>query len=449
MTTTDRPAAPRLQVDTERLEAAWRALRAPVIPGRLIDIYRRGIGVCWLWLVVTWTLGYANWNPARPPSLWQADGIHLPWPETAWVPVWNPIPGLGMIWILAPIGLAALLLVLGTRYPRVLTGSLLFLVLWLAATDRFLFHYHRYLLVQMTAASLLLPPVRGDFRVDPACRGHVSHLDCLPVTGLAAVMWGWSAVAKLSWEWPELWAIQLSTFGPPVVDRAIVWLFLKLPPITTILVGSILTAGAELFVAYCLLRPAFTRAARRVGLLLAAGFGLMSAPFMLNVGLLTWVASRCVGFRAGCQPAATVPKLNLRNLLVGAFLVFHMVMPLRAYTSPGHPETHFGYIWSWRQMADIRYGRLTVKTFDPNRLAWRDLTGDWQAAHPNLVGNLVMQPCEIPWIINRMAENHPDLVPTDQPLELSLPPSDPPEAPVPAACADELPPYVMQAGLPR
>ena len=441
MTRQAAPAASRHRVSTERLEDAWRALRAPVIPGRLLDIYRRGIGVCWLLLVVTWGFGYANWNPARPPSLWQADGVRPPWPETAWVPVWHPIPGLGMIWILAPIGLAALLLVLGTRGPRVTAGSLLFLVLWLASTDRFLFHYHRYLLVQMTAALLLLPPTRRDT--------GVSHLDCLPVTGLAAVMWGWSALAKLSWNWPELWAIQLSTFGPPVVDRAVYWLFTNLPPVTTILVGSTLTAAAELFVAYGLLRPAFTRAARRVGLLLAAGFGLMSAPFMLNVGLLTWVVSHCAEARADRQPATMVPALNLRNLMVGAFLVFHMVMPLRAYTSPGHPETHFGYIWAWRQMADIRYGRLTVKTWDPERLAWRDLTADWHAAHPNLVGNLVMQPCEIPWIITWLAEYHPDLVPTDQPLELSLPPSDPPEAPVPAACADELPAYVIQHGLPR
>ena len=440
MTRTAPAAVIRNHVAGDRLNAAWQTLRAPVVPGRLLDVYRRGVGACWLWLAISWGAGYANWNPSRPPVLWQADGVRLPWPGATWVPVWSPIPDLGLAWLLPPMALAGLWLLAAPWQARPAAAVLLFAGLWLLAADRLMFHYHRYLIAHMTLALLLLPPTRR--------AGRVSHLDCLPVTGLAVIMWGWSAWAKLSPDWPALWMLQLRDFGPPVVDAAISRLFASLPLVPTVLAGALLTTLAELFVAVYLCRPRYTRWARRLGLFLCAGFLLLAPPFTISVGVLTWVASRTV--EAGAtdfKPSANGPRNpRLRHLLATAFLALHIALPLRTYLAPGHADTHTGYFWAWRQMADLRPGRLRVETHDPARLAWHDLTPAWHAAHPHMVGHLAMSPCELPWALAWLAMQHPELTPSDQPLRLSLPPSD--EAPVPAPCASDLPPHVEQVGTP-
>ena len=444
MTHAARVAAVRSCIPTDRLAVVRRRLGAPVVPGRLLDVYRRGVGACWLWLCASWGLGYANWNPSRPPVLWQADGVRLPWSsELTWVPVWSPVPGQGLAWLLLPMALAGLLLLAGPWRPRAVAAGLLCLGLWLGAADRLMFHYHRYLILHMTLTLLLLPPVGRGTRV--------SHLDCLPVTGLAVALWGWSAWAKVSPDWPLLWALQLRDFGPPVVDKAVRWALGTLPAGPTILAGSMLTALAELMVAVYLCRPKYTRAARWLGLLLCAGFFLLAPPFTLSAGVLTWVAGRSVeaGARQSRQtPSGTQPP-QWRNLLTAGMLAVHMALPLRAYLAPGHADTHRGYFWAWRQMADIRPGRLLVETYDPAGRAWHDLTPAWHAAHPHMLGHLTMSPCALPWALAWLAMHHPELAPADRPLRLSLPPSDPPEAPVPAPCAADLPAHVRQVGVPK
>lgn len=153
---------------------------------------------------------------------------------------------------------------------RPIAVVLLALGLWLAAADRVLFLFHRYLIMNMTLTLLLLPEPGRD------ADGRVWQLDCLPVMGLALAMWWWSAVAKIAWEWPLIWGSQLQNFGPPVVDAAVAWLFDRLSRVLTILIRSILTAVAEIFVAVCLCRLRCTRAARHTGLLLCGGFALLA-----------------------------------------------------------------------------------------------------------------------------------------------------------------------------
>ncbi len=231
-----------------------------------------------------------------------------------------------MIGIAIPLALGGLwLLAAPRRQPRAVAGAILVMALWLGMADRFMFAYHHYLIVHMTAALLLLP------RPDSGSR--VSQLDCLPITGLAVTLWGWSALA-------------------------------------------------ELFVAYFLLRPAHTGAARRVGLCLCVGFGLLAPAFLIAVGVLTWVASHCVACagRTARRTSSHNPETGqvhthrLRRLLALAFLALHLALPLRTYLMADHAHTHRGYLWAWRQMADHRQGSVRVQTYDPERMAWRDLT---------------------------------------------------------------------------
>ncbi|MCY4522258.1 MAG: hypothetical protein OXC13_15960 [Caldilineaceae bacterium] len=442
MTRPSEQAAGRHRVATERLEASWRALCAPVVPARLIDFYRRGVGVCWVWLSVGFSLGISGWNLYRAPVLWQEHGVRIPWPGTAWVPVWSPVPGQGMAWILIPMLLGGLLLLAELGPPRPIAAVLLGLGLWLLAADRVLFLYHRYLIMHMTL-TLLLPGRDADSRV--------SQLDCLPVIGLALAMWSWSAVAKIAWEWPVIWGTQLQNFGPPVVDAAVAWLFDRLPRMQAFLIGAALTAVAEIFVAVCLGWPRGTRAARYAGLWLCGGFALLAPLFAVGAGVTTWTAGRCVeAGRARVrqqdrQPGRGLPP-NLRHLAILAFLVFHVAPPVRTYLLPERHVTHLGSRWAWRQMSDSRPGLLKVEAYDPDREAWQDLTPAWHKAHPDIVRQLTVEPCEIAWALAWLARRHPELAPLDRLLRLSLPPTDPPEAPVPAACADELPPHVRQVG---
>ena len=436
------------RVAAGRLDAILQGLRAPVVPARLLDIYRRGVGVCWIWLSVGFSLGISGWNPYRAPVLWQEHGVRIPWPGTAWVPVWSLVPGQGMAWILIPMLLGGLLLVVALGPARPTAVILLGLGLWLAAVDRVLFLFHRYLIMHMTLTLLLLPEPGRD------AEGRVSQLDCLPVTGLALAMWWWSAVAKIAWEWPLIWGSQLQNFGPPAVDAAVAWLFDRLPRVPTILIGSMLTAVAEIFVAVCLCRPRCTRAARCAGLLLCGGFALLAPLFAFGAGVVTWVAGHCVeSGRAHVRPQGRCrsgwPTPNLRHLATLAFLAFHLLAPVRTYLLPDRHITHLGSRWAWRQMSDSRAGVLKVEAYDPERKAWHDLTPAWHEAHPDIVRQLTVEPCEIAWALAWLARHHPELVPADRPLRLSLPPTDPPEAPVPAACAGELPSHVVQIGRPQ
>ncbi len=62
---------------------------------------------------------------------------------------------------------------------------------------------------------------------------------------------------------------------------------------------------------------------------------------------------------------------------------------------------------------------------------------------------MVYAPCSIPWYLKWLGRHYPELTPADQPLLLSLFPPDLSQAPVPAACADRLPPHVRQIGRPQ
>ena len=421
-------------------------LRTPSVSGHILDVFRRGTGACWLWLCVSWSLGYVNWNPDRPAVLFDATGVRVPWPETAWLPVWSPFPGQGLLWLLGPIGLGALWLLAGRPHARPVAGGMLVLGLWVGGADRMTFHYHHYLIVLMLGVVLLLPAGRRDERV--------SHLDCLPVVGLTLALWGWSAIAKWSSDWPVLWALQLRDFGPPPVDAAVTWLLAALPTGTTIWIGSSLTALAELYVALHLCVPRFTRSARYLAFGLCAGFALVAPLFAISVGVLTWTTGRYVDEAARGAPVrddrpTPARGAHVRHLLAVAFVAFLLFVPLRAYLSPNHARTHHGYYWAWRQMADLLPGHMRIHTWDPARLAWRDLTDDWLAGHHALPVHFAFSPCEIGWALTWLSEHHPHLVPTDQPLLLSLQSSDPPLAPVPDECAHTLPPHVVQAGSTR
>lgn len=82
---------PRVAVG--RLDAVLQGLWTPVVPTRLLDIYRRGVGVCWVWLSVGFSLGISGWNPYQAPVLWQEYGVRIPWPGTTWIPVWSFVSG--------------------------------------------------------------------------------------------------------------------------------------------------------------------------------------------------------------------------------------------------------------------------------------------------------------------------------------------------------------------
>ncbi len=407
----------------DRLDAILQGLRAPVIPGRLLDTYQRGVGVCWVWLSVGFSLGISGWNLYRAPVLWQEHGVRIPWPGTAWVPVWSPVPGQGMTWILIPMLLGDLLLLVDLGPPRLIAAGLLFLGVWLLAADRVLFLFHRYLIAHMTLALLLLPAHRPD------ADHRVSRLDCLPVIGLAIAMWGWSAVAKIAWEWPVIWGSRMRTFGPPVVDAAIAWLFDQLPYMPTIVVGSTLTALAEILVAVGLGWPRRTRPARYLGLLLCGGFALLAPLFAFSAGVLTRVAGHCV---EGGRTCATWPPWRS---CCSTWPPRCAPTCCRTATSPTWAAVGPGAKWPTIGPAGCKW-RPTIR--------WQDLTPAWHAAHPDILRQLTTEPCEIAWALAWLTRTQPELVPPGRRLRLSMPPSA--LAPVPAACAADRPPNVRQIG---
>ena len=138
-------------------------------PAALLDWLRRGLGLAWIWVAVSLSLGFNAWHPTHYPILHAGTGLRVPWREVAWLPVWSPLPSGSMSWLLLPLGLGGIGLLLNYR-PRLWASLIALCWLWLMGLDQFLFLYHRYFLLGLTGAVLLLPPAAsGGSRCGRVC----------------------------------------------------------------------------------------------------------------------------------------------------------------------------------------------------------------------------------------------------------------------------------------
>ena len=121
------------------------------------------------------------------PILHARAGLRVPWREVAWLPVWSPLPSGSMSWLLLPLGLGGIGLLLNYR-PRLWASLIALCWLWLMGLDQFLFLYHRYFLLGLTGAVLLLPPRR---------QRRVSLAALLPLLVLCGAVWFWSRLGQI------------------------------------------------------------------------------------------------------------------------------------------------------------------------------------------------------------------------------------------------------------
>lgn len=381
------------------MNVSWTG--APV-PGRVLVGYRTGLAIAWLWLAIMLATGFDNWTPERSvPVLFDPDGLRLPWRTWAWIPVWSPVPALlggGMGWLCLVLATAALAL-LANRRARPAAAVLLLAYGWMVGLDSVLMNAHRYLLVCMTVAFLLLPTATADIDVP---LGSV-----LPIPVLAVALWGWAAWAKTVPAWrsgPALY-LDLVHLNPPWLGT----LWSRLPGFL-FLAGAWLVPLAETAIAWGLTRPARARTAARAGIALCVFFLPLVPVFAVATATLTWAAGRCVGMAVPTPTSASAHRLEgWRLAAIVLFCAWQFLLPIRTHLIEDNYATGRGWFWAWRQMTMLRHGFLRVEVLDPEH-GWQDATGPLAP----IMEDLLMFPCEIPWGVAWVRRSRPDLLPPDR-----------------------------------
>ena len=392
-------------------------------PAALLDWLRRGLGLAWIWVAVSLSLGFNAWHPTHYPILHAGTGLRVPWREVAWLPVWSPLPSGSMSWLLLPLGLGGIGLLLNYR-PRLWASLIALCWLWLMGLDQFLFLYHRYFLLGLTGAVLLLPPRR---------QRRVSLWACLPLLVLCGAVWFWSGWAKFTPLWfsgAHLYydLTQLTAPRPAAF-------FARWPPagIWLLSIGYLL---AELLMAYLLLRPRSARQAAWVALPLAGTLALLAPIFAVATATASWVTGQCVWHLGQRRPLDQAPLPPVPRWRMAAILLFcaaQLLLPLRPYfLSAASYDTGLGLRWAWRQMAVLREeGPLHIELWEPAQ-GWVDIMPALAAQHAQIYNHLSLFPCEIPWAVAWLQRTRPDLLDPDQPLRFRYPGYAPGQ--LPGAC---------------
>ena len=393
-------------------------------PAELLDWLRRGLGLAWIWLAVSLSLGFNAWHRIHYPILHSGTGLRVPWREVAWLPVWSPLPSGSMSWLLLPIGLGGLGLLLNYR-PRLWAGLITFCWLWLMGLDQMMFLYHRYFLLCLTVVVLLLPPRTAQ---------PLSLRACAPLIVLAVAVWGWSGWAKVT----PLWFSGAHLYYD-LTHFTVPWqaaLFARLPAGASwvLSMGYLL---AELLLAYLLIRPRFARFAAWAGVLVAATLALLAPIFAIATATATWVAGQCVGHLGQARAPRPLPAVPAwRMVAIALFCAWQLLLPLRSYFLSESPyETGLGLRWGWYQMAAMRDGSVYFELREPER-GWVDVTPALAAQHPQFKAHLALFPCEIPWAVVWLQRTRPDLLDPAQRLRVRH--TSYPQEQLPTACPHPL-----------
>ena len=377
------------------------------VPNRVLDWYRRGLGVAWIGLAVGLGSGFNAWHRTHYAILHSGDGLRVPWREVAWLPVWSPLPSGSMAWLLALIGILAVGLVVPWR-PRLCAAAITVLWLWLMGLDQFLFLYHRYFLLCATVCLLLLPSHR---------ERHVSLTACLPLIVLVAAVWFWSGWAKISPFWLTGGHLRYD-----MTHLTVPWQAVRFAQWTDrqYLILAWFYLAVEILMAYLVVRPRTARFAAWASIPLAVTLAPLAPVFATAFGVASWTAGQCVAHRglASLPAGETRPVVpRWRVAAIGLFCVWQVLLPARPYLLATDPyDTGQGLFWAWRQMALLRTGEVRIETLTPG--GWHDIVPALDPLHDQARNHLSLYPCQTAWAVAWWQDTRPDLLPPERPVRV-------------------------------
>ena len=320
----------------------------------------------------------------------------------------QPLPGDGMYYYFALMGLAGLGVMAGYRYRW---SATLFALMWTAVYFMQKTHYnnHYYMLTLLAWIMVFLPAhyaVSADTRKNPTLyQNHMAAGSRWIIVGLAWIMYTYAAVAKIYPDWlngtytglllsgkqdtplvghlfNERWFHFLLVYGGLLYDLLIIpALFLKRTRIPAFLVS--------------LLFHLFNSLVFQIGIFpyLALAFAL----FFFPPETLRRIFLRRSQPDTGPTPTRT--GHTLMPAIVATFLAVQLLLPLRHWFIPGEVFwTEEGHRLSWRMMLRNKSGDVQFRIVDPQsgKSHWFD-TGRWlnadqqhvMSTHPDIMWQFV------------------------------------------------------------
>lgn len=333
-------------------------------------VFRIGFGVVGLILVLRF---FAHgWIEA----LFIAPEVHFKYPGFAWV---EPLPGAGMYFVFALLGLAAASIALGYRHR---IGAALFAVglAYVELIDRTNFLNHYYWMV-LTAALLVLLPVGRMWSVD-AKQGRVTEAGWVPLWVVwllrfqVGMVYFFAGLAKLNADW-LLRAEPLATWLPTRSDLWLVGPLLALPATAYFL--SWAGAFFDLTVVAWLLN----RRTRLPAYVVLVAFHTSTWLLFPSIGVFPLVMSlsALVFFDPDWHERLIVARHHPRPgpgrvragwVVVAAIYVGIMALiPLRHFAMPGDVRwTAEGYHGSWHVMLTEKTGVVDFVATDDEGRSW-------------------------------------------------------------------------------
>ncbi len=306
----------------------------------------------------------------------------------------HPLPDQGMKLLFLGLGVCAIGVMLGFFYRVAATLFFLgFTYVFLLEQARYLNHFY---LVCLYAFLMIGVPAHRAFSVDalrrPALRrGTAPAWSLWLLRAQICIVFFYGGVAKLNSDWlagepMRMWLAKRADFpvvGPLLVQDWAPWFFSY---------GGLLF---DLLIVPFLLWPR----TRWWAFIPAAIFNLINA-WIFNIGIFPWLALGAVvllfapklphPIRSWWEPAppdpkkplspARAPREALTLALVGAYLAFQMLVPLRHWLYPGDVMwTEEGHRFSWRMKLRDKDARLILYAHDP------DGGRTWRVAMPNYI----------------------------------------------------------------
>jgi vitamin K-dependent gamma-carboxylase len=354
------------------LGAVYNTVFCDLIPIAPLVYFRIAFGAIMLWEVFRYA-GY-GWIA----SYYIRPAFHFTYFCFDWI---RPLPGDGMYWVFAALGMLAVCIAFGAAYR--VSAVLFFLgftYIFLLDETRYLNHFY---LISLISFLIIFFPLHRAFSVDAWLRPRI-WASIIPAWSLwilrtqLGLVYFFAGVAKLNGDWlhgepMRMWMAERTWFpviGQYFTEEWCVFLFSY---------GGLLLD----LLAFPLLLWRRTRLPMLAALI---AFHLMNAV-MFRIGIFPWfmIAATLLflspewfaAIKRGDKPAQVdrSPRLIMPVMLtcLGAYFAFQVAMPLRHFLYPGDVSwTEEGHRFAWHMKLRDKSGSVQVYVTDPAQ------SGTWE-----------------------------------------------------------------------
>ncbi len=289
----------------------------------------------------------------------------------------QPLPGFGMYWYYAIMGVLGLFVMVGYRYK---ISLLLFTLMWSATylMQKSSYNNHYYLLILIAGIMLFLPAHR--YASVDVKQHRVKKATCMPawcnhiIVAQLFIVYTYAAIAKLYPDWLNGTVVKILMKGKE--HYFLIGSLLQQPE-----VQFFITYGGIIFDA--LIIPALLFKPTRKWAFFSAIFFHLFNSVVFQIGIFPYLALAFTVFffepetirtlflknKARCnQQKIAIP--SSKNIIIGIgalYLAIQVLLPLRHWFIKGDVLwTEEGHRMSWRMMLRAKSGYISFKVVDKN-----------------------------------------------------------------------------------